>query len=87
MNRIGKGTGRHASKYRREARTEMEKCQSAIPVWIMPVKEAIENFTINPDLFDVVIIDESSQCNLLSLPILCELKRQLSSGMINKLVR
>ncbi|MCU7196379.1 AAA domain-containing protein [Turicibacter sanguinis] len=80
MNRIGKGTGRHASKYRREARTEMEKCQSAIPVWIMPVKEAIENFTINPDLFDVVIIDESSQCNLLSLPIFMRAKKAVIVG-------
>ena len=44
MGRVGKGTGRHVQKFRREARVEMEKCQSAIPVWIMPVKEAIEKF-------------------------------------------
>ncbi len=80
MNRIGKGTGRHSQKFRREARGEMEKCQSAIPVWIMPVKEAIENFKVNPDLFDVVIIDESSQCNVLSLPILMRGKKVVIVG-------
>ncbi len=80
MNRIGKGTGRHTQKFRREARMEMEKCQSAIPVWIMPVKEAIENFKVNPDLFDVVIIDESSQCNVLSLPILMRAKKVVIVG-------
>lgn len=80
MGRIGKGTGRHVQKFRREARVEMEKCQSAIPVWIMPVKEAIENFKVNPDLFDVVIIDESSQCNVLSLPILMRGKKVVVVG-------
>lgn len=80
MNRIGKGTGRHVQKFRREARIEMEKCQSAIPVWIMPVKEAIENFKVNPELFDVVIIDESSQCNVLSLPILMRAKKVVIVG-------
>lgn len=80
MNRIGKGTGRHAGKYRREARSEMEKCQSAIPVWIMPIKEAIENFKVNPDLFDVVIIDESSQCNVLALPILMRANKAVIVG-------
>lgn len=80
MNRIGKGAGRHSQKFRREARSEMEKCQSAIPVWIMPVKEAIENFKVNPDLFDVVIVDESSQCNVLSLPILMRGKKVVIVG-------
>lgn len=80
MNRVGKGTGRHAGKYRREARSEMEKCQSAIPVWIMPMKEAIENFKVNPDLFDLVIIDESSQCNVLGLPILMRAKKAIIVG-------
>ncbi|MGL4374117.1 MAG: DEAD/DEAH box helicase, partial [Turicibacter sp.] len=80
MARIGKGTGKNAERYRREARSEMEKCQSAIPVWIMPVKEAIENFKVNPDLFDVVIVDESSQCNVLSLPILMRAKKAVIVG-------
>ena len=46
----------------------------------MPVKEAIENFKVNPDLFDVVIIDESSQCNVLSLPILMRGKKVVVVG-------
>ena len=48
----------------------------------MPVKEAIENFKVNPDLFDVVIIDESSQCNVLSLPILMRGKKVVKKVVV-----
>ncbi len=80
MTRLGKGTGRHAEALKKEGRQLMEKCQSAIPVWIMPTKEAIETFKIAPDLFDVVIVDESSQCNILSLPILMRAKKAVIVG-------
>ena len=40
----------------------------------------MKNFKVNPDLFDVVIIDESSQCNVLSLPILMRGKKVVVVG-------
>ena len=80
LSRIGKGTGKQADALKKESRLQMEKCQDAIPVWIMPIKEAIETFKVDPDLFDVVIIDESSQCNILSLPILMRAKKAVIVG-------
>lgn len=61
VKRVGKGTGKNAPRYRREAQDHMEKCKDAIPAWIMPLYQVFENFEVKPDLFDVVIIDEASQ--------------------------
>lgn len=78
--KYGKGTGKLAPIYLREARKEMEKCQSAIPVWIMPISQVIENFPVTNEKFDVVIFDESSQCNLFSVPILLRAKKAVVVG-------
>lgn len=69
IKRYGKGTGNN-KRYLADARKEMEKAQSAIPVWIMPVNQVIENFPIYNDKFDVIIFDESSQCDIMSVPVL-----------------
>jgi very-short-patch-repair endonuclease len=72
VRRIGKGTGRHANRYRGIAREQMERCRDAVPVWVMPVWRVVETFepdTAGPP-FDVVIVDESSQCDLFSLGVL-----------------
>lgn len=61
VKNIGKGTGKNAARYRREAQSHMEHCIDAIPAWIMPLSQVFENFRIEPNLFDVVIIDEASQ--------------------------
>ena len=61
VKNIGKGTGKNAARYRREAQNHMEHCIDAIPAWIMPLNQVFENFKIEPNLFDVVIIDEASQ--------------------------
>ncbi|MBD1372824.1 AAA family ATPase [Hazenella sp. IB182357] len=69
IKRFGRGTGNNR-RYLKDIRQEMEKAQSAIPVWIMPVKQVIENFPIHSKKFDVIIFDESSQCDLMSIPLL-----------------
>nr|WP_285891040.1 AAA domain-containing protein [Mesobacillus subterraneus] len=69
IKRYGKGTGNN-KRYLADARQEMEKAQSAIPVWIMPVNQVIENFPVYNDKFDVIIFDESSQCDIMSVPVL-----------------
>lgn len=69
IKRYGKGTGNN-KRFLADARKEMEKAQSAIPVWVMPVNQVIENFPIYNEKFDVIIFDESSQCDIMSLPIL-----------------
>lgn len=61
IKKIGKGTGKHAEKHRREAEEYMTECRTAIPAWVMPLYRVVESFKPTPELFDVVIVDESSQ--------------------------
>lgn len=70
MHRIGKGTGKRAPGFRMEARKLMPICQSAVPVWIMPLSRVVENFNPRTNRFDVVIIDEASQADVLALAAL-----------------
>lgn len=61
IRKIGKGTGKYAPQYRREARQHLDRCRSAIPAWVMPVYRVAETIRPEPGMFDVVIIDEASQ--------------------------
>lgn len=61
IRRIGKGTGKYANKHRRDAQIALENCRSAIPAWVMPLYQVVENFKIEPEIFDLVVIDEASQ--------------------------
>jgi very-short-patch-repair endonuclease len=67
MRRIGKGTGKRVPQLLAEARKQMEKCRSAVPVWIMPLSRVVDNYHPQKGLFDVVIIDEASQCDVMGL--------------------
>lgn len=48
----------------------MPLCQTAIPVWIMPLNRVAENFDPQRNKFDVIIIDEASQADILALSAL-----------------
>ena len=61
ITRIGKGTGKSASRHRKTAKKRMEECKTAIPAWIMPLYRVVENIQPNTKLFDIAIIDEASQ--------------------------
>lgn len=67
QTKIGAGTGKRVPRLRAEARELLRKCQDAVPVWIMPFSRVIENFDIAKNKFDVVILDESSQSDVLGL--------------------
>ena len=67
MRKIGKGKGKRAPKLLAEARKLMTKCQTAVPVWIMPLNKVVENFNPKDNKFDVVIIDEASQADIMEL--------------------
>ena len=41
----------------------MATARSAVPVWSMPLREVAESFDPRKTRFDVVIIDEASQCD------------------------
>ena len=61
VKKIGKGTGKYAAQYRKEARDHLDYCRGAIPAWVMPIYRVAETTKPAPNLFDVAIIDEASQ--------------------------
>lgn len=63
------GHGKKVAEYRREANRLLPDCQAAVPVWIMMLQDALLNFN-SAGRFDIVIIDEASQADLLALPVL-----------------
>lgn len=67
---VGKGTGRHADRYRAAAREAVEVARDAVPAWVMPIREVLASVPPRPDAFDVVIVDEASQADLTSLFLL-----------------
>ena len=63
-NRVTKtGRGVQDAEMRAGARREMSVAKGAVPVWIMPLNEVAESFDPRNTRFDVVIIDEASQCD------------------------
>ena len=58
----------------------MSDCRDAVPVWIMPVARLVENFDFNSTQFDVVIIDEASQCDVMALLALAIAKQVVVVG-------
>ncbi|MHA6507823.1 AAA domain-containing protein [Tessaracoccus sp. Y1736] len=64
VSRLGKGTGKYAAQQRAEIRRAMERCRPAVPVWIMPLYRVAEQFHMQENMFDVVVVDEASQAGL-----------------------
>jgi hypothetical protein len=67
IRRIGKGTGIRVPLLRTEAARKMSECRGAVPVWVMPLSRVVENFDPRVTRFDVVIIDEASQSDVMAL--------------------
>jgi very-short-patch-repair endonuclease len=67
IRRIGKGHGVRVPLLRAEAARKMSECRGAVPVWIMPLSRVVENFDPRMTRFDVVIVDEASQSDVMAL--------------------
>lgn len=80
IKKMGKGTGKYASHWRRVAQTELEQCRDAIPAWVMPLYRVFETVTPKPGIFDVAIIDEASQCGPESLILFYLAKKVIVVG-------
>lgn len=80
VTRIGRGFGRRVPQLRREAQMKMEECRDAVPVWIMPLSRLVENFDFSEPRFDVVIIDEASQCDVMALMALAIARKVVVVG-------
>ncbi|MEV6634052.1 AAA domain-containing protein [Actinoplanes sp. NPDC051470] len=79
LRKIGKGTGRTAAAWQAHAQRAMESAVEAVPVWVMSVDRAIEQFAGGAH-FDVVIVDEASQADLFALPVLALAERAVVVG-------
>lgn len=80
MRRYGKGTGKYAQRCLASAAKAMIEAVGAVPAWIMPLHRVVQSFEARPDIFDVVIVDEASQCDLRALPVLFRGKKVLVVG-------
>lgn len=69
MRRLGKGTGKHAPRHRREAQGHLNECREAVPAWVMPLHRVWDTVHPTPGMFDVIIVDEASQCGVEALPL------------------
>ncbi|CAH1087068.1 AAA domain-containing protein [Candidatus Nitrotoga sp. 1052] len=60
-------TKKNAPALLQEARRLMKKARGAVPVWIMPFSRVTNSFHPVRDRFDVIIVDEASQEDVLGL--------------------
>ena len=67
QRRIGRGTGKHAPMLQAQARQLLAQARDAVPVWIMPLSRVAESFDPTKGKFDVVIVDEASQSDIMGL--------------------
>jgi hypothetical protein len=80
IQRIGKGTGKRAFRYRRDARFAAAEAHRAVPCWIMPHHRVSESLPAQLGCFDLVVIDEASQSDLSALPVLLRARKLLIVG-------
>jgi very-short-patch-repair endonuclease len=80
MKKLGKGTGKHAYTHRKNAQRHLNECKEAVPAWIMPLHRVYETVDAGAGIFDVIIVDEASQCGPEGLPLLYLGKRILVVG-------
>jgi very-short-patch-repair endonuclease len=80
MVKLGKGTGKHAHHYRIEAQGHLNECREAVPAWVMPLHRIWDTVYPAPGMFDVIIVDEASQCGFEALPLIYMGKKILIVG-------
>lgn len=64
LTNIGRGYGKNTARNLASAIKNMDKAKDAVPIWIMTIANAITFFQdASPSQFDLMIIDEASQCD------------------------
>ncbi len=69
MGLFGAGQGIHAAHHLHVAQRHLNQCREAVPAWVMPLHRVWDTVTPAPEIFDVVIVDEASQCGIEALPL------------------
>lgn len=80
MKKGGQFRGKYAESRRRDAQEHLDKCRGAVPAWVMPLYRLFETAHPSPQMFDVVIVDEASQCGQDSLVLLYLAKKIVIVG-------
>jgi hypothetical protein len=80
IKKLGKGTGKHAHRHRQNAQSHLKECRNAVPAWVMPLHRVWETVDPSPAMFDVIIVDEASQCGPEALPLTYLAKKLLVVG-------
>jgi hypothetical protein len=85
LTRIGAGYGKNVARDKAAAITNMQNAKRAVPIWIMNLETAITFFPdTTPNQFDVLIIDEASQCDISSLNLIFRARKTLIVGDENQ---
>lgn len=74
VQHYGKGTGKNAPRYRKDAQVALKEATAAIPCWVMSHLQVSESMPAELGLFDLVIVDEASQSSIDVLPVLMRAK-------------
>jgi very-short-patch-repair endonuclease len=64
------GKGKRDFRNRQAAQRSLNECKDAVPAWVMPLHRVWDTVEPAPEMFDVIIVDEASQCGLEALPLL-----------------
>ena len=74
------GRGKRDFRLRQAAQRSLNECKDAVPAWVMPLHRVWDTIDPAPGMFDVVIVDEASQCGYEALPLLYLAKKILIVG-------
>jgi very-short-patch-repair endonuclease len=80
MERIGAGTGTRTREFRKAARAAMVKAQDAVPAWVVPLPNLLDNIQPQQNSFDFIIVDEASQVGIEHLFLLWMAPRVIVVG-------
>ncbi|GLZ79466.1 hypothetical protein Afil01_42730 [Actinorhabdospora filicis] len=64
FRRDGRGMGKYSAGRQVNMQSALDRCRTAVPVWIMPIHRIADQLRVAPDMFDVVVVDEASQAGL-----------------------
>lgn len=82
---IGKGHGKNAAKNMNSAISNMRLAREVVPVWVMQQDTAISFFPDpDPGQFDLLIVDEASQCDISMLNLIYRSKKCIIVGDENQ---
>lgn len=82
---IGKGYGKNTARNMESAVANMQRARHVVPIWIMQQDTAITFFPDpQPGQFDLLIIDEASQCDISMLNLIYRAKKCVIVGDENQ---